>query len=173
VGNRLLPALATFAVLASLLSGCGNYHHLSFRQDKRLDIVAPADRSSVHLPVTVRWRISDFLVTGPTGRAGPDQGYFALFVDRTPVPGGQTLGYVSHGDRSCRPQLGCPDQGYLAARQVFATNQTQYTLKTLVDPRLQHQKETHTVTIVLLDGTGRRIGESAWSTTFTLRRGQS
>lgn len=88
----MLPALV---VLVSLLSGCGDYSHLSFRQDKRLHIVAPADRSTVQLPVTVRWTISDFTITGHTGKTVTDHGYFALFVDRSPVPGGQTLAYVA------------------------------------------------------------------------------
>lgn len=169
-GLWVLRWLIALAVLVPFLSGCGDYSQLSFRQDKRLDIVAPPDRSTVHLPVTVRWTIKDFTATGFTGHPVPDHGYFALFVDRSPVPGGQTLAYVAHGDNSCRPEEGCPNRAYLSARQVYATDQTQFTLRTLTNPKLEHQKEMHTVTIVLLDGTGHRIGESAWSVTFTLER---
>lgn len=66
--------------------------------------------------------------------------------------------------------MGCPNRAYLSARQVYATHRTEFTLHTLTNPRLEHQKEIHTVTIVLLDGTGHRIGESAWSITFILER---
>lgn len=165
---RSLGALTTLAIV---LAGCSDYSQLSFRQDKRLQVLTPQDRGIARLPVTVRWRIDDFVVAGRTGTAAPNQGYFGLFVDRAPVPGGEPLSYIARKDRRCRPQHGCPNAGYLASHQVFTTTATEYTFAALNKPDVKHRKEKHTITIVLLDGTGRRIGESAWSVTFTLQRG--
>lgn len=167
---RTLRLLGAIAALSLVLAGCGDYSHLSFRQDKRLHILIPADRSTVRLPITIRWQIHDFTITGPSAKATADHGYFGLFVDRAPVPGGQTLGYIARDDQNCRVQDGCPNADYFAAHQVYSTSATHFTLDTLPNPNLEHQKETHTVTIVLLDSTGHRIGESAWSVTFTLQR---
>jgi hypothetical protein len=162
---RLLGALATLsAAVSAVLCGCADYSQLSFRQDKRLQVIAPADRSTVELPVTLRWQIRDFTV--------PEQGSFALFVDRAPVPGGKALSHVARRDRGCRADAGCPDADYLAAHEVFTTSDTEYTFENLPAPAHpdSRQPERHRVTIVLLDSTGHRIGESAWSVEFTVRR---
>lgn len=155
-----LRLLGVLTVLSLGLCGCADYSELSFRQDKRLQVVAPADRSTVPLPVTVRWQMSDF------------SGEYALFVDRSPVPGGKALDYIARHDRGCRNDPACPDTEYLAAHQVFTTTATEYTFESLPAPseRDSDKPERHRVTIVLLDGSGHRIGESAWTVEFTLRR---
>jgi hypothetical protein len=155
-----LRLLGVLTALSMALCGCADYGQMSFRQDTRLQVIAPADRGTVRLPVTVRWQIRDF------------SGEFALFVDRAPVPGGKPLSYVARHDRGCRDDPRCPDAGYLAAHQVFTTTATEYTFESLPAPsdRDSRQPERHRVTIVLLDGTGHRIGESAWTVEFTLRR---
>lgn len=143
---------------AAVLSGCGS--GLSFRADHRLDVTSPRSRTSVHLPVTVRWTMRDFDHPG---------GYYALFVDRAPVRPGQTVESLADGD--CRRTPGCPDRSYLAARGVYTTAGTSLTL-TAVDPVNSYDRiQTHEVTIVLMDRTGRRIGESAWYVDFRLPRG--
>jgi hypothetical protein len=164
------------ACLCVLLSGCVS-SNLAFRVDDRLTITAPEDRAVVTLPVTVRWDIRDFDVVKPGAaapRPGTDAGYFAVFVDGTPQPPGKTLAHLARKDRSCRPADGCPDAEYLAARNVYSTSAQEITFEQLPRPSDEKKKERHTVTIVLLDPAGKRIGESAFEVTFTLeRKGQS
>ena len=85
-------------------------HGLAFVQDKRVDVVAPKSHSTVRLPVTIRWTVHDFRVTGPSHSSNPDAGYFGVFVDRAPVPPGKPLSYVAHGDQLCQATPGCPDK---------------------------------------------------------------
>jgi hypothetical protein len=163
--------IRTRAVLAvAFLVSASCAHGLAFVQDTRVEIVAPKSHATVTTPVTVRWRIERFHVTGPDGRSEPSAGYFGVFVDQAPVPPGKTLAWVAHGDNRCRPDQGCPDAAYLAERDVFSTTQTSFTLSELPNLQAYHGHESHEVTIVLLDGRGARIGESAWYATFSYDR---
>lgn len=176
---RRAAALAVAgASLASAVSGCGfRATDLSFRSDDRLRITAPEERERTRLPVTVRWTMRDFDVIQPGSYGGgveEDQGYFAVFVDRAPVPPGETLRHVSRKDRSCRAAEGCPDRDYLEARGVYTTGGSSVTLQTLAQTAKEGRREFHTVTVVILDARGRRIGESAWQVRFEVdRRGRS
>ena len=156
-----------------LLGGCA-MSGLAFRVDDRLTIVRPAEREVVKLPVTVQWEIDDFEVTGADGGADQASGYFGVFVDRAPQPPGQTVKWFAKDDDACRPADGCPDGEYLATRGVFTTRKTQFVVKTLPPPPTDQadRREFHEVTVVLLDGSGRRIGESAFSIEFEVDRGQ-
>jgi hypothetical protein len=164
---------ASFAAcLCLLLSGCVS-QGLAFRVDDRLTITAPGDRAEVTLPVTVRWSIRDFDVVKPGqagSRPGTDAGYFAVFVDGTPQPPGKALAHLARKDRSCRPVDGCPDAEYFAARNIYTTSAQEITFEQLPRPADEKHKERHTVTIVLLDPAGKRLGESAFDVTFTLNR---
>ena len=164
-------AVAIAAALSLLTSGCVA-QGLAFRIDDRLTIEAPKARSEVSLPVTVRWSIRDFTVVDPgSGSASGDKaGYFAVFVDGTPQPPGKTLAWVARKDRSCRAADGCPDAEYLAARNIYSTSSTEITFEQLPRPSDKNKKERHHVTIVLLDPTGRRIGESAFHVEFVVKR---
>ncbi|HVE98138.1 MAG TPA: hypothetical protein VNA12_03065 [Mycobacteriales bacterium] len=163
-------ALAAGLGLA-LLTGCGfSTTGLSFSDDDRLEILEPEDREQLRLPVTIDWTIDDFEVTGPGRGSGDDEGYFAIFVDQAPVPSGKTLRHVARKDKTCRPADGCPDEEYLAARQVFTTTETRYVLETLPRTAREGRREFHEITVVLLDADGRRIGESAWYVRFELKR---
>jgi hypothetical protein len=155
-------------------AGCGLTHlqDLSFRIDQRVHIVAPKDRSTVSTPVTLRWRVTDFDIeppgsTGPTRRAG----YFAIFVDRSPVHPGQTLAAVASGDPFCKRSAGCPDTAYLTNRQVYMTTATTFTLPT-VDPipGNNDRVQLHHITLILMNTAGRRIGESHWELNVRVRR---
>ncbi len=164
--------LRTCAVSAGLLllaSACAP-NGLAFVQDKRLEIVSPKARTTVELPVTVRWRVEGFRITGPDGRTSTDAGYFGVFVDTTPIPPGKTLAWVARDDPSCTSTPGCPDETYLADHRTYQTVETEITFDLLpfLDAHAGH--ENHEVTIVLLDGTGHRIGESAWYVTFVYER---
>lgn len=164
------PRVCAPIVLLALLASACLPHGLAFTQDKRVDIVAPEDHSDVELPVTVRWRVSDFDVTGHNGSDDPDAGYFGVFVDRAPVPPGKPVTWVAHGDKQCRPESGCPDKDYLHDRGVYETTDLTFTMKQLTDQNAYHGHESHEVTVVLLDGQGNRIGESAWYVDFFYQR---
>ena len=155
------------AVLTLLpLSGCGLTHlqDLNFRVDDRLHFVSPEDRSTVARSFTVTWTMSDFAVS-PVGSAPPtrDAGYFAVFVDRTPIKPGQTMKSVMHDDLACQRNPRCPTAKDLKELGIYTTTGTSVHIAQVGNvtgdkQRLQH----HSVTVVLMDTAGRRIGESAW-----------
>jgi hypothetical protein len=167
--RRPATALA-LAGLCAALSGCVP-QGLAFRTDDRLTIVRPEDRSTVSLPVTLDWDIRDFDITEPGGDVQEGEGYFAVFVDSTPMPPGKPLRWIARKDNSCREQEGCPNEEYLAARGVYTTTETELVLEQL--PRTtddEDRRERHRATIVLLDASGHRIGESAFEVAFDLDR---
>ena len=144
-----------------LLPGCA-VRGLAFVEDTRIDIVRPKDRSEVRLPVTLRWTVEDFAV-------GAGRGSFAVLVDRAPPRPGKTLAWLFRGDVGCKgaaaARCGAPE--FLADRSIFTTTDTSLTLNRV--PRLagnESQRQLHEATLVLLDGAGRRVGESAWSVQF-------
>ena len=153
-----------------LLAGCVP-QGLAFRVDDRLTITSPKDRAEVTLPLTVSWEIRDFTVVGPGGTtAGDHSGYFAVFVDQAPQPPGKKLSWIVRKDANCRPSEGCPDAEYLATRHIFSTTDTHITFQQLPRPPRSGQKEWHSITVVLLDPAGKRIGESAFQVDVTLDR---
>ena len=165
-------ALVLVAVTLAAVSACGfGTRGLSFTTDDRVEITSPRDRQKLRLPVTIDWTVDDFEVTGPGRGSGDREGYFAVFVDRSPVPPGKTLDHIARDDRSCRPGDGCPDAEYLSARNVYTATETQLVLDTLAKTARDGRREFHDVTVVLLDPDGRRIGESAWHVRFELERG--
>lgn len=135
-----------------LLTGACATTGLGFRIDDRVDIVAPAEREDVTLPVTVRWEADDV------------EGTFGVFVDRSPQPPGKSLSWFS--DDECDAQPGCPDATYLAQRDIFTTTEQSFTVERVAETTDDKRCHMHEVTIVLLDAEGRRKGESAWSVEF-------
>jgi hypothetical protein len=161
--------IVLLAALTGLLAGCVP-QGLAFKTDKRLSFNSPKDRSTVSLPVTLAWSIKDFQITGPgQGSAG---GYFGVFVDASPMPPGKPLHWVARKDNACRESDGCPDEEYLNARGIYTTTKTELVLTQL--PRNgsddEDKRERHRVTIVLLDPSGKRIGESAFELAFDVNR---
>lgn len=161
---RLARCAAVLALLP--LTGCGLTHlqDLNFRVDDRLHFVSPDDRSTVARAFTVTWTMDDFTVL-PEGSAPPtrDAGYFAVFVDRTPIKPGQTMKSLFTDDQACQRDPKCPTRGKLAELGVHTTTNTSVRIAQIGDitgdkERLQH----HYVTVVLMDTAGHRIGESAW-----------
>lgn len=166
--SRPGPLLVALACLAVALSGCG-VRGLNFIQDTRVEILAPAERSQARLPVTVEWDYEDFEVTGPTEHVADDAGYFGVFVNRSPQPPGEPLEWHARNDDNCVVSQGCPDQDWYHRRGIFRTSETSFTVEG-VPSRAEGRREFHEVTIVLLDGKGRRIGESAFAVEFELVR---
>jgi hypothetical protein len=163
-----------FAALTLALSAAGcNVNQLQFTNDHRLSFQAPAARHRVTTPLTVRWTMKDFAATGLDGTHDSHSGVFAVFVDRAPMPVGKDLKWLARDDAGCKKDPRCPDAQFLADRGVFVTQETSLTLETL--PRVSDGvgDEQHYVNVVLLDGTGHRIGESAWYRPFTSKRRSS
>ena len=162
--------LARFARVAALLAvlpltSCGLTHlqDLNFRVDDRLTFISPEDRSTVPRTFTVKWTMRDFTVQ-PANSAPPsrDAGYFAVFVDRSPIKPGQTMDALAKGDLSCERDPKCPDPDYLSELGAYTTTRTSVRIEQIANvtgdkERLQH----HYVTVVLMDTSGHRIGESA------------
>lgn len=158
------------AVLGTVaLSGCSTA--VAFRTDDRVRFTSPQDRATVTLPVTLTWTVRNFTVL-PPGSAPPTRnaGYFAVFVDQAPVPPGQQLRYLARQDKRCRPTDGCPDPAYLQSRGVYTTSSTSLTLAQLPPQTDRNTRERHSAILVLLDSTGRRIGESAFEVDFDVKR---
>jgi hypothetical protein len=144
---------ALLFVLAVLAHGCA-VTGIAFRQDDRLSFVSPADRDEVTLPVTVSWRVEDFDV--------PEDGSYAVFVDRAPQPPGHTLAWLARNDDSCRSADGCPDVSWFSQRDVFPTTDTELKIERL-PASTDDRREMHEVTVVLLDADGVRVGETGWT----------
>lgn len=161
--------VAVACAVATVLQACG-IRGLNFVQDERVEIIAPEPRAEVTLPVTIRWKVEHFEVTGPTRRATADAGYFGVFVDRAPPGPGQTLESLAEDDPVCEATPDCPDEGYLAAHWAYTTNETSFTVERVPELTVDRTREAHEVTVVLLDGRGRRIGESAFRAEFQVRR---
>lgn len=157
-------------VVSGLVTASCSTSGLSFKQDERVTILAPADRAEVRLPVTVRWKVNDFEVTGPTDAPKRGAGYFGVFVDRSPQPSGKTVDWLVADDVECKSQRACDDPGYLAARGIFTTSDTSFTVTRLNELRRDGRRELHEVIVVLLDGKGRRLGEGAFVAEFSLDR---
>lgn len=162
---------ASLVLTATTLTSC-SVEGLALEQDHRIEFVEPDYREKVTLPFTIRWSIEHFEITGPNGEARTDAGYVEVLFDREPQPPGEGVEYFARDDISCRQDDGCPDHRYLAQRQIFTTTNDYFTVRALPPaPGVQldrGQADIHDVVLVLLDGQGRRIGESAWWNAFEI-----
>lgn len=156
---RKLLLLGAGAIACSLLSGCA-VNGLSFVQDTRVEIVTPRERSQVALPLKLRWTVEDF------------DGTFAVLVDhRPPRPGESLLGMFKNSEQCKGPGAGdtCTTPEFLADNGVYRTDETEITIERVRKLTGDDTKrEFHEATVVLLDGDGDRIGESAWSVRFEI-----
>lgn len=160
--------MATVVLIGDLsLAACG-VEGLNFVRDDRVQITAPEERSQVRLPVTVEWEVEDFEVAGP-GQDAEDAGFFGVFVDRAPQPPGEPLEWHARDDDGCVAARGCPDEEWFERRRIFVTTESSLVIEALARGE-DDRRELHEVTIVLLDGQGRRIGESAWDVEFEVVR---
>lgn len=176
-GDAMRGGLRCFALAATCaltFTGCRT-SGLAFRTDERVEITTPQQRSEVTLPFELTWTVRDFNITGADGSQLDDAGYFAVLVDTTPMPPGEDLEYYARDDPSCLDAPDCPDASYLADRSVYLTTKMSFQVTTLTDTRpadRQSAPDDHEIVIVLLDGTSRRIGESAFKVDFTVDRGE-
>lgn len=168
---RRRPRLRLAAAIAalSLSVACGDVADMAFAQDHRVSFLEPADRSIVKSPVKLRWDVNGFTVTGRDGRGDRNAGYFAVFLDQPPVPPGESLAWLTKDESSCVDE-GCVDDEFLADRFVYVSEKTTLTLSRLPDIPESGGYERHEAVLVLLDGTGKRIGESAFYVRFNVKR---
>lgn len=157
------------AAAVTALSGC-QLGQLQFHNDERLSFQAPASRAKVTVPLTVSWSMRDFDARGLDGSHDKGAGAFAVFVDRAPMPVGKDLRWIARDDQGCKRDARCPSAQYLADRGVYVTTGTSITLSSLPAAPDGVGDEQHYVNVVLVDGTGHRIGESAWYRPFQSKR---
>lgn len=160
------PRVVATVAIAFIVASC-QISSMQFVRDDRVEIVEPENRSSVAFPVTIRWQVTDFKVTGRDGRNRSDAGYFAVFVDRSPIPPGKTLEWYAQQDDSCGTSA-CGSVEKLT--DIYTTEQTSQSLKALTRQGEREELDRHEAVVVLLDGTGARIGESAFYVTFQVDR---
>ena len=174
-GARRALALGAAVLSCAAATGCsvGSVGQLQFRNDDRLSFTSPGHRELVEAPVTVSWRMQGFDPVGLDGSDADDRGAFVVFVDRAPMPVGKDIDWLLRDDRGCQRDPRCPDETYLADRGVYVTTGTSVTLETLPDAGDGVGNEQHYVNVVLVDGTGTRIGESAWYRPFQSERRSS
>ncbi|MEX2393619.1 MAG: hypothetical protein WD826_03960 [Actinomycetota bacterium] len=124
------------------------------------------------LPVELRWDVSDFRVSGRDGSADGDAGYFGVYVDRAPQPPSRTQEWLLRDDPECKRLESCPDEAYLAARGIFSTTEQGFLIERVapLPSQAARRREFHEATIVLLNGRGERIGESAFTLQFEVVR---
>lgn len=157
---------------AVVLSACSTTG-LSLVVDDRLTYLHPEDREAVTLPLTIEWRMEDFTVTrsgGSDGDGAGDEGFFAVFIDRTPQPPAEPLAWFARDDDACQRDPQCPDDEWFATRGIHTTTDTSFTIDLLPRPTDPDRRELHEVTVVLLAPDGVRIGESAWTVEFEVER---
>jgi hypothetical protein len=169
-GRRRTPAtfVSLLAFLALLAATSCAVHGLDFRTDDRVSIVSPSAEATVTLPVTLRWTAKSLPSLGQQVGGHPTQ--FAIFIDRQPIRPGQTFRAVA--DDQCRATPGCPDPSWLAQRYIFTTTATSLRLDSVpADNKGDRfgRGHGHEATIVLVDGSGHRIGEAAYAVDFFLR----
>ena len=167
-------SIALLLALVAVLPAC-RVNDLSFKADERVEITSPKDQAEVKLPFELRWKVDDFEIVGPDGSEGTDAGYFAVLLDESPMPPGESLLYFARDDESCDRSAGCPDAQYFAERGVFPTSATSFQVSVLEDTRPTDRKsapDDHELTVILLNGKGERIGESAFRVDVEVDRGQ-
>lgn len=165
--GRAHRAGAACFVLSLLLASC-DVASMALIQDKRVEILEPKDRSTVSLPFTIKWNVFDFTITGADGKSRQAAGYFAVFIDRQPIPPRKTLKWFVQQDESCYGEA-CGSLGNL--EDVYTTDDQSLEIEQLPAISEGPSTELHEATIILLDGTGARIGESAFHVRFKFDRG--
>lgn len=151
------PLSVGVVILAILLAAC-RFSGLSLEQDERVKVLAPPDRSEVSLPFELRWKIENYA------------GRFGVFVDRAPQPPEEGVAWLVRDDEDCRRQADCPTPEYLAALDVYVLSEASLRIEHVPEIDREGPDAFHEATIVLLDDRGRRVGESAFSVEFRVKR---
>ena len=169
--GQIRRPLVTLAVplLVLSLSACG-IDRFQFRNDHRLTFEQPEERSLVELPLTITWQMEGFDAVGLDGSAETGRGAYAVFVDRAPMPVGRDLRWVMRNFPGCDVDAQCPTVDQLAERDIHLTTDTTVTLEELGASSTASGDEEHYVNVVLVNGEGERMLESAWYLPFKTER---
>ncbi|HVV75411.1 MAG TPA: hypothetical protein VHC43_05190 [Mycobacteriales bacterium] len=152
--GRLLGATVLTAALVIGVSGCSG---LEFQQDRRLSFTSPASDQLTKLPVTLAWTMK-----APVGAYR-----FGVFVDQQPIKVGRNVDSVL-------PSGTRPTRALFAAADVYVTSASSLTLRNIPDlDNDRSSRQRHWATVVLLDRSGNRVNESAWTRSFDLPRNSS
>lgn len=146
------------AVLA-LLPAC-SVNDLSFKRNLDLTFHAPEEGEEVGFPFEVRWELEQ-----------PHDSGYVVFFDRPPMRPGKTLeSLVADGD-ACHARGTCPDALWLEDNEVYVTTEPRIVVERLPEERTNNRtSDRHEVTVVLVDGEGRRKGELAFNREFVVER---
>jgi hypothetical protein len=167
--RRLLAVTSTRAVTAgvvavtALLSACSQFGTEGIRLtvDDSIEIVAPADRSTIGAPIEVSWTDDE---------PRPDGAYVVL-IDRSPMPPGEPVEWFARDDENCQVSAGCPDELWLARRGITVTDDTAVTIE-VIPPREESREGGYVdLTVIRLDAEGNRDGEDAYTVQFRLEDG--
>ena len=75
-------------VVALVLAATGCIAHgLAFVKSNQVRVYSPKSHSLVKTPVTIRWEVHDFRITGHDGRSNPNAGYFGVLCESAPEIG--------------------------------------------------------------------------------------
>lgn len=158
---------AAVMIVAGLAGGCGD--GLQLHGDDRVRFASPPDGARVAPPLLLRWSVDRrrFRPVAFDGSTSGRRGVFAVFVDSAPMRPGRHVDSLAEGDRICETSPGCPDATWLADHGVYLTVRPRLALAALPAKtgRRVGGRRRHEITIVLLDGTGVRVGEAAWTRT--------
>jgi hypothetical protein len=114
--------------------------------------------ATVSTPVHLRW-----ITEVPAGTPAT----YAVFVDTLPVHPGQNLRSIAGA--TCASVATCVDIAWLNRHSVYLTSQPSLDLDTLpILGTAKGEQDVHRITIVLVNASWRRLGEAAWSVTFSL-----
>ena len=125
-------------------------------------MVAPEEEQEVRLPLRVSWEVEAFELR--------DGNHFGVFVDTDiPSPDKVVRLRVCSAREQLPPAPGefrgiCSDQ----REKIFFTTETSFSLECF-EPRFNlgaRRLNDHRVTVILLDGENRRVGEAAASVPF-------
>lgn len=168
IRSRAAPT-GVLLLAGALVTAACTTQGLNFREDTRVEITSPRDREEVTVPFELQWAARDFDVGTQTIGGGGN--YFAVFLGRAPMAPGQHLRAL--GDDSCKRTPGCPDEQWLADRFIFVTTETSLHIDAIPDVDVDdvRRRDLHEITIVLMDGDDRRIGESAFTVEYYTQDG--
>ena len=164
--SKFLRGLGALVVLAIAAPACGFTRTdapVSFKADHRLSFESPDQEDEVHIPVELEWKVKDFPLENGNR--------FAVFIDKPPVGPKRTvrIRLCTEGEK-LPPQPGsdrrkiCEDD----LKRIYFSSTTSLSIKCF-DPRFdapKRERDTHTATVVLVDGKDRRVGQAATTVRF-------
>lgn len=157
---RRAAAVACAALTAISTSGCGQFRlsGIDLARDTSITFTTE-EHADLALPFHLAWHDDD---------AAPDR-HYAVVVNRTPPPPGETLRWFAKGDKPCLANAACPDDVYLLRKGVVRTDVAEVDVRAVPVPLGRGDRSgLQTATVIVLDDDGRRVGEAAFTFEFTL-----